>query len=106
MQTGGKVVAALRGGALEVGFDGTHFVADHFLEERHLAREMGVEGLFAHAQFGGEIVHGNAAETVREEIGAGAGDDASRRAELAAGWGAGEWGAGEGFGGHNLWKLI
>ena len=45
------------------------------LDERGLAGEVGVERLLAHAEFGGEIVHGDAAEAVSEEVPPSAGDD-------------------------------
>ena len=52
-----------------------HFqlLPEHCFHEREFAGEMGIERLLAHAQLRSQIVHRDAAETLRQEVPSGSG---------------------------------
>ena len=75
LEGGGKVAGGGDGDPGKIGGRVVKFVHEDGFDKLLLAGEMGVEGFFAHAQFFGEVVHGDMPEAVGEEMAARAGDD-------------------------------
>ena len=75
-ERGREVDGVLGGNAGEFAVELAELGEDGGLDDLGLAVEVGVEGLLAHAEFGGEVIDRDAAEAVGEEVPPGAGDDA------------------------------
>src|SRR6476620_8188626 len=68
------IEGALRCQPAEIRLYFVEFVFQHRFHERRLARKAGIEGLLAHSQLGGEIVHADSSEAVDEKLPPGRGD--------------------------------
>src|SRR5205814_4102853 len=53
---------------VQIFLDTAELVQEHGFEQGGLAREMGVDGLLAHPQSLGEVVHRDAAKAVGQEV--------------------------------------
>src|SRR5262249_40232624 len=68
VQAGGEVGRTLRRNGLQVCLNTAELFQEHGFEQGGLAREMGVDGLFAHSQSFGEGIHRDAVKAVGEEM--------------------------------------
>jgi hypothetical protein len=75
MKCAGKVTCLFRKNIFQRPFDVVELLSQNAFEQIGFAREMGVEGFFAHPDFSGEIVHGDVFESVGHEMVASAGQD-------------------------------
>src|SRR5262249_41087369 len=67
VQAGGEVGRALRRNGLQVCLDTAELLQEHGLQQGDLCREMRVDGLLAHPQSVGEVIHRDAVKAVGEE---------------------------------------
>jgi hypothetical protein len=79
MYCSGKIGRRLRCDALQIVLDAAKLVNDYSLYEGGFAWEMIIERLLAHAEFLGQIVHGDRTETVGQEVVSGSSNDPSPR---------------------------
>src|SRR5213083_3771664 len=68
MQCRWEIVRICTRDFLQLRFDAGELIGQHSLEQRNLAREMGVERFFADRELLRQVVHGHAAEAVAEEV--------------------------------------
>jgi hypothetical protein len=68
MQPGGEVGRTFRRNGLQVFLNTAELIQEHGFQQGGLAREMSVDGLFAHAQSFGEVIHRDTVKAVGQEL--------------------------------------